>query len=433
MPSIEVYHKEQEKLRRKNVVSKFCYGCMLANLVSALPDLYYGLWTTVIMAIMTSIFFVVMNVVNLRYSTDLAANILLFIGNLLVFIFSNLIGRASNSHLILIIGILFIPFMLNVRHKVSIIFHTTFPFLLLVILEITDFKLLPHFIDISPKIQMIFGYVNIFAMLATSPFIIFSIIKTNTDQYDLLLKASAEMQAKNRELEKTNHELDKFVYSVSHDLRSPIASMLGLVHLSKLEKDLAMLQQYEELKEKSLLKLDNFIRDILDYSQNARTEIKHEIVNWQSLITQQIETQEHSQEAKNLTITFEVTQKQVFYTDLHRVDIILSNLLSNAIKYQDVYKEKQTLHIHILVENDLTKIEFIDNGIGIGREHLDKIFKIFYRASTDSKGSGLGLYIVSEAVHKLGGQILVDSKFAEGTTFTVVLPNGNNQNNVLAR
>ncbi len=422
MPSLEIYHKEQDAIRRKIVVTRFCYGCIVINLVSALPDLYIGLWETVGLAVITSIFFAAMNVVNIRYSTDLAANLLLFIGDLIVFVFSNLAGRASNSHLILIIGILFIPFMLNVRNKISVIFHSTFPFLLLAILEMTDFKLLPQLAMITPEIQAIFGYVNIFAMFAISPFIIFSIIKNNTDQYDLLFKASTEMQEKNKELEKINNELDKFVYSVSHDLRSPISSMLGLVYLSKNEKDLVMLQYYEELKEKSLLKLDNFIRDILHYSQNARTELKIESVNWQLLITQQLETQQHSQEAKNIVITFDILQKQDFHTDFHRIDIILSNLLSNTMKYQDMYKEKQTLHIHILVENNLTKIQFIDNGIGIRKEHLDKIFKMFYRASTESKGSGLGLYIVSEAVMKLGGQMVVDSKFGEGTTFTVILP-----------
>lgn len=418
-----IHYKQQDELRRKKVVSYFCLGCGFANLLAALPDIYYGLWITVGISAIFTIFFIFMYFMNTRYSTDIAANSLLFIGNLIVFSFSNITGEAANTHFILLLGVLFIPFMLNVKHKYLVLFHTILPFLLLFILEITDFSLLPKIINISDEQMLIFGYINILIMFLIAPVIIFSIINAHTSLYDMLLKLGDETEKKNIELAKTNAELDRFVYSVSHDLRSPIASMLGLVNLSKMEKDPASLYHYEELKEKSLLKLDSFIRDILDYSRNSRTEIRAELVDWQNFMLQSIEQHKHSEEAKNIQITFDIVQTQNFYTDLHRVKIIFNNLLSNAIRYSDKYKEKRTIHIQIIVDIDFASIKCIDNGIGIEGEHISKIFDMFYRANIDSKGSGLGLYIVAEAVQKMNGQITASSQIGQGTTFSIKLPN----------
>lgn len=423
MTSINEQYKKQDELRRKTVVSRFCYACAAANVVAVLPDIYYGLWLTIGMGIATTVFFLLMNVVNFRYSTNVAANLLLFVGNLIVFVFANLIGKESNSHYLLLISILFVPFMLDVRNKFSVIFHAFFPFLLLTILEVTNFSVLPPLPDISVEQKTVFGFVNIVVMMLISPVVIFSIIKTHTSNRDMILKTSEETAEKNTELAKTNAELDKFVYSVSHDLRSPIASVLGLVHLSKVENDLVTLKYYEELKEKSLQKLDGFISDILDYSRNARMEVKKEAIDWELFINQQLQQQQHSAEAKLVQITFEIDTKQVFYVDMYRLSIIFGNLLSNAIRYRDNYKEKQTIHIRIAADKETAKITFADNGIGIGQEHIDKIFKMFYRASSDSKGSGLGLYIVQETVQKLNGKISIDSKLGEGTMFVIELPN----------
>jgi signal transduction histidine kinase len=423
MISINEHYKKQDELRRKIVVSRFCYACAFANFVAVLPDMYYGLWLTISMGIATTIFFLLMNVVNFRYSTNVAANLLLFIGNLIVFVFANLIGKESNSHYLFLISILFVPFMLDVRNKFSVIFHAFFPFLLLTILEVTNFSVFSPLPDISAEQKAVFGAVNVVVMLLISPAVIFSIIKTHTSNRDMILKMSEETAEKNAELAKTNAELDRFVYSVSHDLRSPIASILGLVYLSKAENDLATLKYYEELKEKSLKKLDGFISDILDYSRNARVELKAEKIDWELFIDQQLAQQKHSEEAKLVQITFEIDTKQDFYVDRYRLGIIFGNLLSNAIRYRDNYKEKQTIHIKIIAEKENTKIIFADNGIGIGQEHIDKIFKMFYRASADSKGSGLGLYIVYETIQKLNGKISVDSQLGQGTMFVIELPN----------
>jgi signal transduction histidine kinase len=108
--------------------------------------------------------------------------------------------------------------------------------------------------------------------------------------------------------------------------------------------------------------------------------------------------------------------------DKTRLRIILSNLINNSIKYQDVRKSHRSITIGIRSSSNEHSICVRDNGIGIATEHLAKVFDMFYRASENSSGSGLGLFITQEAVEKIGGTITVESKIGEGTSFTVKLP-----------
>jgi signal transduction histidine kinase len=99
------------------------------------------------------------------------------------------------------------------------------------------------------------------------------------------------------------------------------------------------------------------------------------------------------------------------------------NLFSNAIRYQDFHKESSQVSIHINSTVEKVEIRFSDNGIGIEKKHLKKIFDMFYRASDNSKGSGLGLYILKESIDKLGGSIKVETEFGVFTTFEITIPN----------
>jgi signal transduction histidine kinase len=120
-------------------------------------------------------------------------------------------------------------------------------------------------------------------------------------------------------------------------------------------------------------------------------------------------------------------EEAVFYSDRSRVGILLNNMFSNAIKYQDAGKNSSGLIIDILTSSKEAIIKFSDNGIGIAESHLSRIFEMFYRATEEAKGSGLGLYIAKETVTKLMGDITVQSKLNEGTTFEIRIPNSTDQ------
>ncbi|WP_172826932.1 PAS domain-containing sensor histidine kinase [Flammeovirga sp. SJP92] len=229
------------------------------------------------------------------------------------------------------------------------------------------------------------------------------------------------LMKRNEELSKANKELDNFVYRVSHDLRAPITSALGLIELS-MEATLEEVYEYLKLQQRSLMKLDDFIRDILNYSRNNRMELKPTRVDIQDLIEVTLEQYKFISNYKLVKITKEINVENHLYCDESRLAVILNNLISNAYKFTTLVPNPE-----IKVEVNVTPNDLIlvieDNGIGIKNDHITKIFDMFYRATDVNNGSGLGLYIVKEAVKRLGGEIAVESILNEGTKFKITIPN----------
>jgi len=225
------------------------------------------------------------------------------------------------------------------------------------------------------------------------------------------------------ELQKTNYELDRFVYSVSHDLRAPLASILGLINVAEMENPSPAFKNYLALIRNSINRMDGFIKDILDYSRNSRMDVRIEKINFRDLITETQNNLKLMSGAQRLKITAQIKDNVAFYADSTRIGILLSNLFSNSIKYQDFRKEASFLHLSIVTSSKKATIIVKDNGIGISEKHVTKIFDMFYRASENSKGSGLGLYIAKETITKLGGTIKVQSEFGISTTFEITIPN----------
>jgi PAS domain S-box-containing protein len=231
-----------------------------------------------------------------------------------------------------------------------------------------------------------------------------------------------ELKSQYNNLLKINYELDRFVYSVSHDLRAPISSMLGLLNLVKEESNPAVLSHYFGMMRESINRLDKFIKDIQDYSANARHEIEREEVDIKALASAAYRAQNHLPNQERLEVQMEVKGNAKLFTDYTRLRSIVWNIIANSILYQRS-NGKPKLLIKAFILKDKISLNFIDNGQGIEEEHLDKVFRMFYRASENSKGSGLGLYIVHEAVKRLGGSINIYSKPGEGTTVNLDLPN----------
>jgi PAS domain S-box-containing protein len=232
-----------------------------------------------------------------------------------------------------------------------------------------------------------------------------------------------QLETQNEELKKINSELDRFVYSASHDLKAPLASVLGLIHIAKMEEDKDTIIKYMEMMEQSILKLDNFIKDIIDYSRNARLEATYEEINIENLVQNIFDNLSYLEKSKNIQKRIFVEQDSPCYTDAKRLSIILNNLLSNAINYHNILQKEPFVEVNTRIDHKHIKISVKDNGLGIAHEHIGRIFDMFYRASYDSKGSGLGLYIVKEAINKLNGQISVHSELGKGTKFDILLPN----------
>lgn len=247
------------------------------------------------------------------------------------------------------------------------------------------------------------------------------------------LKAESELFAQNEELKlanyelvKANTELDNFVYSVSHNLRGPISSVLGLINLARSEgpEANAVLAPYFTMMEQSIKRLDETIREILDYSHNSRDAIELEEIDGVKMGQQTFEKLKYMHGAERIRFEVLCESDSTFMSDARRMSVIFSNLIANSIKYSDHTKADKFLRIHIAVGEKIT-IEFEDNGVGIPEKYFTRIFDMFYRVNERSDGAGLGLYIAKESVEKLNGQISVESQLGKGSKFRIEIPSEN--------
>ncbi len=238
-----------------------------------------------------------------------------------------------------------------------------------------------------------------------------------------MFEARIALKKKNEELRKTNSELNRFVYSVSHDLRAPLMSMLGLINLAKLEKEVEGQTQFFELMEKSVVKMDTYIQTTLDYYRNFKSEISIEPIQVKPLIDDIIEslTAYHSK-AK---INFTYRGAGELHTDKMRLKICLSNIISNAVKYGKKGADSYEVNIDANLEDDMLHVKIEDFGIGIAESELPNIYDMFYRSADnkDTKSTGLGLYLAKGAIEKLKAEVHVKSELGDGTTFELKIPN----------
>jgi signal transduction histidine kinase len=227
----------------------------------------------------------------------------------------------------------------------------------------------------------------------------------------------------NEELIKINKELDSFVYKASHDLRAPLSSILGLINLANKscepESELKTLLAHME---KSVSRLDDYIKELIDHSRNLRVEKETVVINFEEAIIKAIDNLAYMDEARNVEWQIHVDTNETYRSDKTRFTIIINNLIANAIRYSSS-KQKPVVKINVhTTQNDIV-LTVEDNGIGIESKNLSKIFDMFYRASESTPGSGLGLYIVKETIETLGGSIEVNSTHGKGTKFIVIVPN----------
>jgi len=229
----------------------------------------------------------------------------------------------------------------------------------------------------------------------------------------------------NDELKKSNKELDSFVYSVSHDLRAPLSSMLGVVGLCEMAPLDPFMQKNVTLLKSSIKKLDGFIMDILDYSRNSRLELDRQEIHFTDMLADISGNLKFmgADDQRQVDIRTTIANGIAFYSDKTRIAIILNNLVSNSIRYQNPEAADPFVEVKVEISGSGADIRVRDNGIGIDRENQKKVFNMFYRVSSKSIGSGLGLYIVKEAVEKLNGAIELRSEPGKGSEFNIHLPN----------
>lgn len=238
----------------------------------------------------------------------------------------------------------------------------------------------------------------------------------------LKLHNITRQKLKEKELLDSNKQLDQVIYKTTHDLRAPLMSALGLVDLA-MHAPADQKDEYLALIRKSLHKLSGFIEEMNHFFRAGKMAVQRERINLSDLIREELESQRNLYRADKLTIETSVNEEEAFFSDRIRVKTILTNLVTNAIKYADVTKEKSVIRINAKTDKNQLVLVVEDNGIGIEEKYQKKIFDLFFRATTQSHGTGLGLFILKDTVERLKGTIEMKSQPGKGTMFKISIPN----------
>ncbi len=227
--------------------------------------------------------------------------------------------------------------------------------------------------------------------------------------------------AKNNELKKINHELDRFVYSISHDLRSPLLSIQGLLAIIFDEEVLSeTITNYLKLIDRSILRLDDTIHEILSYSRNSRLDVVSEQFDIVEMVKAAFEDIRYSMPDK-IQLEIEVVGEPVICSDKLRLSTLVKNIIGNSVKYKKLGNNDSFVKFSLVNKEEEILLKFEDNGIGMSEKTLSKMFDMFYRGTNQSTGTGLGLYICKEIINKLNGKIEVKSELKVGTVISVSL------------
>lgn len=206
------------------------------------------------------------------------------------------------------------------------------------------------------------------------------IISAIDEAYKFYL-ANSMLLVKNDELQKAYSELNKFAYSVSHDIRGPLAGILGAINIAREIDDVEEMKEMLFLMQKTLKKLDTYIINMHDYYSIQRGELKIKEIDFEKVIEELKLLYIIPAKTQGISFNINIDQKEVFRSDEVCLKLILNNLLSNAFKYQDLNNNNKTVEVTVQVENSMASINVKDTGIGILGTHIGEIFNLFYRAN----------------------------------------------------
>lgn len=407
--------------KRSRLLDYLIKAASIIVFLSTIPEIVFFVTDTLIVVSIILIGFFVCYLLNKKGHTNIAANIIVLLVTSLVFVQCLTTGLGSMVfcyYMPLLIGI---PFIIDHKKMGLLLIHMLIPVLLCTYLLFGNAPFADSVQNLSEGFTNLNGRVNTICALIQCGFFAWLIIRDHSISQKLAIVSKLKIEKRNQDLIKTNKEMDHLVYSISHDLRSPIASALGLIEISKLEDDIEKLRYYETLKESCLRRLDHFIIDILNYLKNNRLEIEISHIDIRQEISFAIEM--NSGYNEHMTVSIENAHTGDFYTDKNRLRIILNNLISNAYRYAKHGSDDRTITIITKNSGSDLIITISDNGVGINEEYMDKIFDMFFKTDEKSKGSGLGLYITKEALDRLNGTIEVWSEKGVGSSFTIKLPN----------
>lgn len=400
--------------RAKTLYERIMILAMILAFVHFAEDFIYDtreIWLTDLLVLVSAVFSYLLH----RRGYELPARIISFIlitGMITYFAVGTHARNGIQWHYLSIIVISLVIFSNRYRY-VGILF-VSFVYLILIVLEVNQYEL-----DWFPTIgETERSTLSVIINITSAVLVLVYAIVT------LMLGSEAYEEQISRQVEdvkKLNKELDSFVYSASHDLKAPLASLRGLLSLAQQEKDASMVKLYFSKMEATITQSESFIKNITDYSKNVRTDLNPVAIELQPLIEDLFSNLSFVNGHEDIKLHLQLECKTIV-ADGNRMQAVLGNLLSNALKYSDPGKPERWIKITSREDGEKYYLTVEDNGIGVSPEHLPHLFEMFYRASEQSSGSGLGLYIVSESLQCMGASIKAESEPGKGTKFQVQIP-----------
>lgn len=246
----------------------------------------------------------------------------------------------------------------------------------------------------------------------------------------IIIKKVTEQKQAEENLRKINNELETLMYRISHDLKGPVASILGLINIGRMDFKDEDFVKYLGMLDKSAFQLKKTLDELLNLTRIKQGQIVPEPVVLQEVINDITEGLKYNEGFQEVEIIVNLKPTHVINNDRRLLTSIFQNLLENAIKYRDTSRNRKSWVFITANRTERTlRVQIQDNGEGISKKLQEKVFDMFYRANEFSTGSGLGLYIVKNAVEKIKGSITLESKKGEGCRFEVIIPELENKSN----
>ncbi len=227
---------------------------------------------------------------------------------------------------------------------------------------------------------------------------------------------------KNRELEEAYKELDKFAFSVSHDIRGPLAGIMAAAQLALEVQDKNEISDILTIISRSADRLDRYTLNLHDHYSIRRGALNINEINFTELHSDLSTFFQTMANSKQVRFEIEQSVDEPFLSDEVSLKLVLTNLLSNAFKYQRMDNPNRFVRLTTSMSKGIATFVIEDSGIGIKEQYISQIFNLFFRASSLESGSGIGLYNVKNVLLKLGGEVTVNSKLGEGSVFRVQIP-----------
>jgi PAS domain S-box-containing protein len=246
--------------------------------------------------------------------------------------------------------------------------------------------------------------------------------RNGTDAIYIAAQNITDIKIAEEKLKATNLDLKTFIYKSSHDIRGPLATIMGLVNVSKLELKESTSVKYLDMIDVAAKRLDYMLGELVKAMEIKDVDVFTDKIDFNILTEEILEKFLHFPGYSRLKVDKDIVISESFFSNKSIIETILRNLVENAIKYQKTYGVEPFLKIRIMGNNNDVKIIVEDNGIGIEESIHSRIYDMYFRGNDTINGSGLGLYLVKKGTEKLNGEILLESQPDLGCRFTILLP-----------